>query len=133
MYLRIPKFFVCWLTLAFYWCYTCLSYVSYQNKQRHNISTRITLNSSQLIDRSITNGAKLINLPPETPLSVRLISWLETRSKQRSQYITARKDFQGEKYVLLQNIQDKTFKIRMNLAHDMIHVSKMISSLEYTT
>ena len=46
MFLRIPKFFVCWLTLAFIRSYTCLSYVSYQNKQPHNISTRTTLNSS---------------------------------------------------------------------------------------
>ena len=41
----------------------------FQNKtQRQNISTRTALNSSQLIDRSITNGAKLISLPPESPL-----------------------------------------------------------------
>ena len=69
MFLRIPKFYVCWLTLAFIRNYTCLSYVSYQNKERQSVSTRTTLNSSQLIDRSITNGAKLINLPPESPLS----------------------------------------------------------------
>ena len=36
--------------------------------QRQNIITRTALSSSQLIDRSITNGAKLINLPPESPL-----------------------------------------------------------------
>ena len=46
------------------------------------------LNSTQLIDRFIINGAKLINLPPESPLFRRLISWLETCSKQRSQYIS---------------------------------------------
>ena len=46
-----------------------------------------TLNSTQLIDRSIINGVKLINFPPENPLFGRLISWLETCSKQRSQYI----------------------------------------------
>ena len=35
---------------------------------RQNISTRTALSSSQLIDRSITNCAKLINLPPKRPL-----------------------------------------------------------------
>ena len=46
-----------------------------------------TLNSTQLIDRSIINGAKLVNLTPESPLFGRLMSWLENCSKQRSQYI----------------------------------------------
>ena len=54
----------------------CLSYFSYQNKQRHNISTRTTLKSTQLLDGSIINGAKLINLPPESPLFGRLIRHL---------------------------------------------------------
>ena len=36
--------------------------------QRQNISTRTALSSSQLIHRSITNGAKLINIPLESPL-----------------------------------------------------------------
>ena len=76
MFLRIPKFFVCWLTVAFIKSYTCLSYVSYQNKQRRNISTRTTLNSIQLVHRSITNGAKLINLPPNISLFGRFISWI---------------------------------------------------------
>ena len=65
----------------------CLSYFSYQNKQRHNISTRTTLKSTQLLDGSIINGAKLINLSPESPLFGRLISWLDTCSNQRSQYM----------------------------------------------
>ena len=41
--------------------------MSHNKTQRQNISTRTALNSSQLIDRSITNGSKLINLPPENP------------------------------------------------------------------
>ena len=42
--------------------------MSHNKTQRQNISTRTALNSSQLIDRAIANGAKLINLPPESPL-----------------------------------------------------------------
>ena len=43
--------------------------LTYYKTERQNISTRTELlNSSQLIDRSLTNGAKLINLPPESPL-----------------------------------------------------------------
>ena len=41
--------------------------MSHNKTQRQNISTRTARNSSQLIDQSITNGAKLINLPPESP------------------------------------------------------------------
>ena len=42
--------------------------MSHTKAQRLNISIRTSLNSSQLIDQSKTNGAKLINLPPESPL-----------------------------------------------------------------
>ena len=48
------------------WLIFCL--MSHNKTQPQNISTRTALNSSQLIDRSITHGAKLINLPPESLL-----------------------------------------------------------------
>ena len=42
--------------------------MSHNKTQRQNISTKTALNASQLIDRSINNGAKIINHPPENPL-----------------------------------------------------------------
>ena len=42
--------------------------MSHNKTRRQSISTRTALNSSQLIDHSITNGVKLINLPPESQL-----------------------------------------------------------------
>ena len=42
--------------------------MSHSKTQRQNISTRTALNSSQHIDGSITNGAKIVNFPPECSL-----------------------------------------------------------------
>ena len=72
--------------------------MSHNKTQRQNISTRTALNSSQLIDRSITNGAKLINLPPESPLfgrSDKLVRDLfETKEPvYKFQYITRMKKY----------------------------------------
>ena len=53
-----------------------------------DLSECLTYSSQRQADRSIINGAKLINLPPEIPLFGKLKSWLETCSKQRSQYIS---------------------------------------------
>ena len=72
--------------LSLYWALYLLCLMSHNKIQRQNISTRIALDSSQRIDRSKTNSAKLIDLLAclEKLCFVGLLSWLETCSKQRS-------------------------------------------------
>ena len=54
--------------LSLHWALYFFCLMSHNKTQRQNISTKTALNSSQLIDRYITNGAKLINFPPESTL-----------------------------------------------------------------
>ena len=54
--------------LSLHWALYFFCLMSKNKKQRQNISTRTAVNSCKLIDRSLTNGAALINLPSESPL-----------------------------------------------------------------
>ena len=57
--------------LKLHWCctYFVVRLILKTNKGKHK-STRTNLNFAQLIDRSTVKGAKLINLPHESPLKV---------------------------------------------------------------